>query len=71
MWDEPYLESCCRCALHRLLLSGDTGRPNGLKDEPCLLRLSGMGLARAADGGRFVITEIGRARHGTEIARRR
>ena len=34
MWDEPYLETCCRSALHRLVLSGAVGRPPDLKDGP-------------------------------------
>ncbi len=69
MWDEPYLESCCRSALHRLWLVGAHGRPAGLKDGPCLQRLAGMRLAQQTQG-RFVITEVGRARHGAEIMRR-
>lgn len=71
MWDEPYLETCCRAALHRLTLVAGHGRPEGLADQPCLLRLEGMGLARrrAADG-RFEITESGTDRHAREILRR-
>jgi hypothetical protein len=69
MWDEPYLETCCRSALHRLVLCGEAGRPPGLKDGPCLDRLSGMGLARRRPDGRFAITDEGRERHGAEIAR--
>ena len=46
MWHEPYLETCCRSALHRLTLVGGPGRPDGLKDGPCLERLQAMGLAR-------------------------
>ena len=68
MWDQPYLETCCRSALHRLLLCGDPGRPGGLKDGPCLERLSGMGLARMRPDGRFEMTEAGKARHAIEIA---
>lgn len=71
MWDEPYLEPCCRSALHRLFLSSEAGRPEGLKDDPCLRRLMGMGLADTAPGRRFVITKTGRMRHGTEIGARR
>ena len=67
MWDQPYLETCCRAALHRLVLSGPGGRPGGLKDGPCLLRLSGMGLACERDDGRFGLTQAGRDRHRTEI----
>jgi len=70
MWDEPYLESCCRSALHRLTLVGPHGRPAGLADQPCLLRLAGMGLAATRADGRFEITAPGRLRHGAEILRR-
>lgn len=66
MWDEPYLETCCRSALHRLTLVDAAGRPGGLKDGPCLERLAGMGLA-AERGGRFHITAAGRDRHRSEI----
>lgn len=66
MWDEPYLETCCRSALHRLTLVDAAGRPGGLKDGPCLERLAGMGLA-SEDGGRYRITGPGRDRHQTEI----
>jgi hypothetical protein len=69
MWDEPYLETCCRSALHRLVLSGEAGRPGGLKDGPCLVRLHAMGLARLRDDGRYALSEAGAARHGREIAR--
>jgi hypothetical protein len=71
MWNDPYLETCCRSALHRLTLVGPHGRPPGLADEPCLKRLTGMGLAAPRADGRFEITESGRARHGSEILRRR
>jgi hypothetical protein len=71
MWREPYLETCCRSALHRLTLVGAAGRPEGLKDGPCLERLQGMGLARRRAGdGRFEITPEGTARHASEILRR-
>ena len=53
MWNEPYLETCCRAALHRLVLTADGGRPDGLKDGPCLHRLAGMGFAAARADGRF------------------
>lgn len=66
MWDEPYLETCCRSALHRLTLVDAAGRPAGLKDGPCLERLAGMGLA-AEEGGRYHLTPAGRARHASEI----
>lgn len=65
MWDEPYLETCCRSALHRLVLCDASGRPAGLKDGPCLVRLAGMGLAAERDG-RFHPTDAGRERHGAE-----
>lgn len=71
MWNEPYLETCCRSALHRLTLVGPHGRPDGLKDGPCLARLSGMGLARQRGDGRFEITDAGVARHAAEILKRR
>lgn len=68
MWDEPYLETCCRAALHRLTLCGPAGRPNGLKDGACLMRLARKGMARQRDDDRFEITPAGRARHAAEIA---
>lgn len=67
MYDEPYLETCCRSALHRLTLVGAPGRPEGLADQPCLERLGMMGFARQRDDRRFEITETGRARHAREI----
>jgi len=67
MWDEPYLETCCRSALHRLVLCGPPGRPADQKDGPCLQRLAGMGLARERPDRRFEITETGRARHAREV----
>jgi hypothetical protein len=70
MWREPYLETCCRSALHRLVLCGMTGRPAGLKDGPCLERLVGIGLARKRDDGRYVLTETGGSRHSAEILKR-
>lgn len=70
MWDEPYLETCCRAALHRVLLAGAVGRPPGLKDGPCLIRLAGMGLTRELTDSRFVATETGVARHAQEILKR-
>ena len=70
MWHEPYLETCCRSALHRLTLVGEPGRPGGLKDGPCLERLQAMGLARRRpEDGRFEITAAGLERHATEIMR--
>ncbi|WP_372616874.1 hypothetical protein [Falsiroseomonas sp.] len=71
MWNEPYLETCCRSALHRLTLVDAGGRPSGLKDGPCLERLSGMGLARQRGDGRFEITAAGRRRHDSEILKRK
>lgn len=67
MWNEPYLETCCRSALHRLTLVGPPGRPDGLKDGPCLHRLAGMGLARRRPDGRYEITAEGIERHASEI----
>ncbi|HTW27898.1 MAG TPA: hypothetical protein VME92_12280 [Acetobacteraceae bacterium] len=69
MWDQPYLETCCRSALHRLVLCEAAGRPPGLKDGPCLERLDGMGLARIRADGRYEITPAGLTRHATEILR--
>lgn len=69
MWDEPYLETCCRSALHRLTLCGPAGRPSGLKDGPCLTRLERMGLACTRADGRHDITAAGRERHRQEILR--
>lgn len=67
MWHEPYLETCCRSALHRLFLSGRVGRPGELKDGPCLERLQGMGLSRRRVDGRFEITPEGTERHRSEV----
>lgn len=69
MWNEPYLETCCRSALHRLSLAGAAGRPGGLKDGPCLERLAGMGFVRARPDGRFELTPDGAARHAREVLR--
>lgn len=66
-WNQPYLETCCRAALHRLHLSADDGRPDTMKDGPCLRRLAGMGLAVQRADARFVATPQGAARHGSEI----
>jgi hypothetical protein len=71
MWNQPYLETCCRSALHRLTLVGPAGRPQGLADEPCLKRLSGMGLAMHRADGSFAITDEGTVRHASEILARR
>jgi hypothetical protein len=67
MWDQPYLETCCRSALHRLSLAGEAGRPSALKDGPCLQRLANDGFARLRADGRCVLTEAGAARHAREI----
>jgi hypothetical protein len=69
MWNQPYLETCCRSALHRLVLAGPAGRPPALKDGPCLVRLAGMGLAAERADGRFGITDAGVARHQAEVAK--
>ena len=78
MWDEPYLETCCRAALHRLLLAGSAGRPaggpagepTGLMDGGCLERLTRMGLACERSDGRFSVTAAGLDRHLREVAKR-
>ncbi len=67
MWREPYLETCCRSALHRLALAGDAGRPAGLSDGPCLDRLAGLGLTSLRPDGRYQLTQAGDARHCSEI----
>lgn len=69
MWREPYLETCCRSALHRLTLCGETGRPAGLSDAPCLERLAALGLACQISDVSFKPTEAGILRHRTEILR--
>jgi len=74
MWDEPYLETCCRSALHRLVLCGTSGRPpvaelTVVKDGPCFVRLAGLGLAAEEADGRWRATVAGRARHRSEILR--
>ena len=70
VWNEPYLETCCRSALHRLMLSGAAGRPVGLKDGACLARLAAMGLARDRQDGRYAITTAGTFRHAREVLKR-
>jgi hypothetical protein len=67
VWDQPYLETCCRAALHRLHLSGSAGRPPGLMDDPCQRRLAAMGLCHPDANGRFTITAAGQRRHASEI----
>ncbi|MGO3518663.1 MAG: hypothetical protein ACTINM_09280 [Acetobacter cibinongensis] len=66
-WNEPYLETCCRSALHRLCLAGATGRPTGLRDAPCLERMERMGFVTRLPQGRFVATDAGKARHAQEV----
>ena len=44
--------------------------PPGLKDGPCLNRLTGMGLAQTRADGRFEITDAGRDRHLLEILKK-
>ncbi len=68
VYRQPYLETCCRSALHRLLLVGVVGRPPGMKDGPCLDRLTGMGLAEPGVDGRYRATAAGLSRHAEEIA---
>ena len=70
MWDEPYLESCCRAALHRLVLAGPIGRPGAAKDGRCLTRLAGMGLVCEPIDGWFQMTAAGSERHAREVLRR-
>lgn len=69
MWNEPYLETCCRAALHRLVLCGPAGRPAGLKDGPCLERLNRMGFATRRGDGRYAVLPAGEERHASEILR--
>jgi hypothetical protein len=71
MYDDPYLETCCRSALHRLTLCGPAGRPPGLKDGPCLTRLAALGLVREREDGRYEITAAGAKRHAREILKTR
>ena len=70
MWDQPYLETCCRAALHRLHLAGLAGRPADLLDGGCLVRLAGMDLCHQRADGRFAITPDGRQRHAKEVLKR-
>mgnify|MGYP003364971033 CR=1 FL=1 len=67
MWNEPYLETCCRSALHRLCLAGSVGRPTGLRDDPCLKRMTEMGFVHQTPEGRFFVTDEGAARHTSEV----
>ncbi len=70
MYNQPYLETCCRSALHRLRQCDALGRPPALKDGPCLERLAERGFATARPDGRFEITPAGVARHDSEILQR-
>ncbi len=70
MWTDPYLETCCRSALHRVVLSGVAGRPQGLKDGPCLARLATIGLVCERADGRIVLTARGSRRHAAEVLTR-
>jgi hypothetical protein len=67
VWNQPYLETCCRAALHRLHLSGALGRPPGLLDQPCLTRLVEMDLCRVGPDGRFTLSPTGQQRHASEV----
>jgi len=67
VWNQPYLETCCRSALHRLHLSGNTGRPPDRLDAACLVRLASMGLCDKQPDGWFVINAQGTMRHATEV----
>ena len=78
MWNQPYLETCCRSALHRLFLAGPAGRPaalqtdgapTSLKDAPCLDRLARMDLVCSSPDGRFYLSDSGRDLHGQLMAR--
>lgn len=79
MWNQPYLETCCRSALHRLFLAGPLGRPSALacdgaatalKDAACLDRLAGMDLVHSTPDGRFHLSAAGRDMHTLLLARR-
>jgi hypothetical protein len=71
VWDQPYLETCCRSALHRLYLSGPEGRPPDLLDGPCLVRIASMGLCDQRQDARFAINAAGMLRHSAEVLKRR
>ncbi len=67
MWRDPYLETCCRSALHRTVLAGEAGRPGGLKDGPCLERLRDMGLVTERTDKRYVTTGAGAEVHHEQV----
>ncbi|MEA2777349.1 MAG: hypothetical protein QOF90_2755 [Acetobacteraceae bacterium] len=67
VWNQPYLETCCRAALHRLHLCGQAGRPPGLMDEACQRRLADMGFCSIGADGRCMITRTGQRRHADEV----
>ncbi len=69
VWTQPYLETCCRAALHRLYLAGSAGRPADQMDCPCLERLAAMGHC-VRSGQRFKLTSDGTQRHATEVLKR-
>jgi hypothetical protein len=71
MWNEPYLETCCRSTLHRLWLSGNSGRPACCKDGPCLSRLTRLDLAAARDDARYGLTFAGVSWHCQAIDAKR
>jgi hypothetical protein len=70
MGNGQYLETCCRSALHRLVLTGGAGRPPGLKDGPCLARLAATGLAELRSDDRYAVTSAGSQRHAREVMKR-
>jgi len=70
-WDQPYLETCCRSALHRAWLARADGRPEDGIDAGCLRRLRAMGLIAAEQAGRLIPSAAGLIRHAEEIARLR
>jgi hypothetical protein len=67
MWREPYLETCCRSALHRVILAGTSGRPASIGDAPCLDRLASIGLVIKHGDDRYHQTREGTARHTLEV----
>jgi hypothetical protein len=67
MWNQPYLETCCRSALHRLHLAGAAGRPGGAADAGCLRRLACSGLCGVDERGRFAVTPAGADWHAAHV----